>query len=98
MPKKLTHEEFIAKAIDTWGDAYDLSQVRYEKARKKVTVVCREHGPFDIWPNNFTTQKHGCRICGDESNRRFKSIEDLIVGFREKHGTSVPHLTKDSHF
>ncbi len=59
---KYTTEEFIQRAKEVHGDRYDYSKVVYETGRKKVCIVCPEHGEF--WQ---TPQKHlsgqGCAMC-----------------------------------
>lgn len=59
---KYTTEEFIRRAREVHGDKYDYSKVVYETGRKKVCIICPEHGEF--WQ---TPQKHlsgqGCARC-----------------------------------
>ena len=47
MARKLTQEEFIARAKEKHGDKYDYSKVRYVNASTPVTIVCPIHGDFD---------------------------------------------------
>ena len=62
MSKKLTTEEFIAKAILVQGNKYDYSKVDYKGANIKVTIICPIHGDFEQTPNNHFNSK-GCRKC-----------------------------------
>jgi len=62
--KYYTNEEFKEQCRKVWGDRYDLSLVEYEKNKKKITVICREHGPFRISCDNFKAG-HGCPKCGN---------------------------------
>ena len=59
---KYTTEEFIQRAREVHGDKYDYSKVVYETGKKKVCIICPEHGEF--WQ---TPQKHlsgqGCARC-----------------------------------
>ena len=41
-----TKENFIKEAKKVHGDKYDYSKVEYETARKKVCIICPEHGEF----------------------------------------------------
>lgn len=50
--KKLTTEEFIARAKEVHGDKYDYSKVEYANKDAKVTIICPEHGPFEQKPHN----------------------------------------------
>ena len=62
MPKKLTKEEFITKAIEVHGDIYDYSSVVYTGNSKKVLITCKKHGPFEKSPSHHL-RGQGCRIC-----------------------------------
>ena len=62
MPKRLTTEQFIAKARKIHGDKYDYSKVVYVNAKTKVCVTCKEHGDFWITPDHLTRGK-GCNLC-----------------------------------
>ena len=68
MPKKLTQEEFISKAIAVHGDKYDLSLVKYTNSYGMIEVICRVHGPFMINANAFL-QGINCKRCHFEGNR-----------------------------
>ncbi len=63
MARRLTTDEFIKKAKAVHGDRYDYSQVDYVDARTKVTIICRDHGPFQQTPNKHLC-KQGCGECG----------------------------------
>jgi len=40
------NKRFIDKAINIHGDRYDYSKVNYVNAKTHITIICREHGPF----------------------------------------------------
>ena len=63
--KQLTTEKFIEMAMSVHGDRYDYSSVRYANAHAKVTIICREHGPFLQKPNSHLAQASGCPDCAD---------------------------------
>lgn len=44
--RKLTLDEFIEKARLLHGNKYDYSKVEYDGNRKKVCIICPEHGEF----------------------------------------------------
>lgn len=44
MPKRLTTEEFIAKAKAVHGDKYDYSKSNYESSMTKLIIICKAHG------------------------------------------------------
>lgn len=63
MSRKLTKEEFIAKAIEKHGDKYDYSLVEEYKGNKvKVPIVCKEHGVFMQRPVDHLFG-YGCPNC-----------------------------------
>lgn len=63
MPRRLTTEEFIAKAEAVHGDRYDYSQVAYINGRTKSEIGCPTHGPFIQTPENHLAGQ-GCPACG----------------------------------
>ena len=82
MPRRLTTEEFIEKAIAIHGDCYDYSQVEYKSAHTKVTIGCTEHGPFEQAPTHHLSGK-GCPDCG---GTRKLTKERFIERARVIHG------------
>lgn len=61
--RKLTLEEFIAKAKAVHGDKYGYSKVKYVNSRTKVCIVCPIHGEF-LQNANRHLQGGGCPKCG----------------------------------
>ncbi len=60
--QRATTEEFITKAKRIHGERYDYSEVDYQAAIEKVTIVCRKHGPFSLTPNAHL-RGVGCAAC-----------------------------------
>ena len=52
MPKKLTKEEFIERAIKIHGSIYDYSKVKYVNSGTKVCIISPKYGEFWITPRN----------------------------------------------
>jgi hypothetical protein len=67
---EIRRERFVAKALATYGDRYDYTDVVYVDARTDVTVNCRKHGAFSVRPDNHTS-KHatGCPDCALSGHR-----------------------------
>ncbi len=65
--KKLTTDEFVARAISTHGLKYDYSKATYVNAKTPLTVICNAHGEFNTIPNNHVSGKSGCPKCGIET-------------------------------
>lgn len=61
--KSVTKEKFIEKARKVHGDRYDYSLVEISRFDDAVTVICPDHGPFQIKAFNHL---HGgkCKKCG----------------------------------
>ena len=82
MSKKLTTEEFIAKARRVHGDKYDYSKVEYINSRTKVCIICPEHGEFwQVGGEHLRGQ--GCVKC---SGREIFNQEDFLKKCFEVHG------------
>lgn len=62
MSRIVTHAEFLARARAVHGDRYDYGKSVYTGANAKLTIICREHGPFEQAPSNHYAGK-GCRAC-----------------------------------
>jgi hypothetical protein len=80
MPKRLTKEEFIAKAHKVHGDRYDYSLVDYHAGNKKVKIICKKHGVFEQTPESHL-RGSGCRRCSF-----IVTTEDFIEKAKSVHG------------
>lgn len=83
-----TRDSFIAKAKAIHGDRYDYSQVEYRGSMEKVTIVCPEHGPFQMRPSSHIVNKQGCKPCGlrRRSKNTTKTTEQFIAEAKAVHG------------
>jgi hypothetical protein len=62
--------DFITKAIAVHGCLYDYSLVEYKSVHNKVTIICREHGEFEQFPNNHL-RGCGCPKCRIKTSDQF---------------------------
>ncbi|WHB31197.1 homing endonuclease [Xanthomonas phage NEB7] len=62
-PGFFTQADFAARARAVHGDRYDYSIDDYSRLTERVTIHCREHGPFQQIANNHLIG-HGCPRCG----------------------------------
>jgi hypothetical protein len=87
MPKKLTTEEFIEKAIKIHGDKYYYSKVKYIGSNKKIIIICKKHGEFKQRPTSHLSNE-GCNICGKQQSiiKRRTSKEEFIKNVKRVHG------------
>lgn len=62
--RRLSTEEFIARAREVHGDKYDYSRADYVTSHGKVEIICPEHGSFWQSPATHTMgNKAGCPGC-----------------------------------
>jgi very-short-patch-repair endonuclease len=73
---KLTLERVLERFHEIHGDRYDYSQVVWVNKQTRMTIVCREHGPFE---HTFETHRkgRGCKSCWLEALRAKKERELL---------------------
>jgi hypothetical protein len=60
--KRDTQEEFVAKANRVHSYKYDYCETVYIDAHSDVTVVCRDHGPFELMAASHVRGR-GCPGC-----------------------------------
>jgi hypothetical protein len=78
--KTKTVEDFISEAQAIHGNRYDYSLVEYVRSNRKVEVICREHGVFEIAPKDHITQKSNCSKCALKTSKR-RLIKDSQAGW-----------------
>lgn len=76
MSKKLTNEEYITKVKEKFGDKYDYSKTFYVNKRNKVTIICKEHGEFEVLPLNFLNGV-GCVKCYLKEQHRLIMLNNI---------------------
>ena len=86
--KKLTKEEFIAKARAIHGDKYNYDKVVYVTNKTPVIITCPEHGDFPMLPINHINKRCNCPECAKERMRIAKTdtLEGFISKAKEAHG------------
>jgi len=57
-------QAFVEKAIKKHGDKYTYPEQDYEGCKKKVRILCKEHGEFTQTPDSHV-QGGGCPKCGN---------------------------------
>ena len=82
MSKRLTTKEYVAKCKLTHGEMYDYSAVNYVRAKDKVTIICKKHGPFKQWASDHR-RGFGCSEC---SGKTRSNTEKFITKAKEIHG------------
>jgi hypothetical protein len=96
MPRKLTLEEFVEKAIEIHGGKYDYSKVVYKGNNKTpVEIICLKpkHGSFNQTPSNHLSGK-GCKKCAIEERAKKKlekAREEFVEEARKIHGNKYDY-------
>ena len=62
---RYTTDSFIEKAISIHGTKYDYSKTIYIHCNKKIIIICKIHGEFEISPGHHL-EKQDCRKCAKE--------------------------------
>lgn len=88
MPKLITTEEFVEKAIAIHGDKYDYSKVEYEKNDKPVCIICPIHGEFWQRPEVHVVKKCGCPEC---AGTKKKTTKEFILEAKAVHGAKYDY-------
>lgn len=76
MPKRLTQEEFIEKAIKVHNFKYNYSNIEYKNVETKIKIICSNHGEFYQTPHAHLSGQ-GCKTCGyiDNGLKRFNKLQ-----------------------
>ena len=90
------NKNWLSDFISIHGDLYDYSKVDYVGNKKKVEIICKEHGSFFMKPNAHITQKQGCYRCYRKYNDKETFIESSVVIFGETYDYSKVEYI-DSH-
>lgn len=72
-------QNFIKKANLLYGNIYDYSKINYQGKRKKVCIICPEHGEF--WQTPERHLQNGCPKCSRIVNKcklHDKNLLDFI--------------------
>lgn len=92
MPRKLTLDIFIARALMVHGDKFDYSKVAYVNSETKVIIVCPEHGEFTQRAADHMLGA-GCSKCyhGANAIKRALGTEEFIDRAQEVHGNKYDY-------
>jgi len=77
---------FIEESIKVHGSIYDYSKSKYTKAHDKISIICKEHGEFNMEACCHYTNKQGCPKCGKESMTSKHRKDNWEEDFRKIHG------------
>jgi len=91
--KKLTTEEFVAKAKAIHGDKYEYSNTTYIDARHKITIKCLKCNKLFIQTPPSHLSGRGCPICRIDKikSKQRKSPEQFIIDANLKHNNKYTY-------
>ena len=78
MPKRLTTDEFISKAIAKHGTVYNYTNTNYINGRIKVNIECTLHGTFSQQPSAHLNGQ-GCPKCSGRGNYEPTTYNKLVT-------------------
>lgn len=93
MSKRLTTEDFIAKAKLIHGDKYDYSLVNYINNNTKINIICKNHGKFKQSPTKHLLGQ-GCSDCHFDklSKLNKKSTKTFVFDSIKVHGYKFDYV------
>lgn len=89
-------EYSINMSIEVHKNKYDYSLYKYNTARTKSTIICKEHGKFEQSPDNHT-HGFGCPKCGvkNQKKREIVSTEHFIQRSKRSHKNKYDYSLVD---
>lgn len=99
LEKKRARNEarFLHNARAKFGDRFDYSQIRYQRQKLPVTIVCPDHGAFEQTPDKHLQSDWGCPKCGvvrRATRKNDTGREGFLKAFRNKHGDRIELLSE----
>lgn len=85
--KIYSQEEVLQRFKRVHGDRYDYSMMKYIDSHSNVTIICREHGPFQQ-EARYHTKGGGCPKCAKNNK---KTTVEWIKKAREVHGNAYDY-------
>jgi len=85
--KILPFQDFISEFVKKYGDKYDYSHVIWQGSSKKIKVICRNHGEFNIIAYDH---KKG-RECPKCSNQYSKTSIGWLKYLEVKYNINIQH-------
>lgn len=70
---------FIKAATKTHGNRYDYSKTKYNDAKTKVIITCKEHGDFEQRPKNHV-RGQGCSKCSGNNRKNLLEFIHKALG------------------
>ncbi len=89
--------EFIEKSKKIYGNKFDYSKTEYKKSDENVIIICKEHGEFNIRPNNHIHSNQGCPKC--QTKKQYSKAQIQWLNFiQSKDNIIIQHAENDCEF
>jgi len=109
MSRKITTEIFLSKLKERHPHLFDIndySKTFYEKRSVKITVICKQHGDFQVYPGDHLRGMSGCGKCISNKRKQtniekygvenyFHRVDLIQEAFIKKYGVKNPGLLDD---
>ncbi len=79
--------ELLEKIKNVYGDIYTYDRLNFSRMADKITVTCRNHGDFQVYPGNFL-KGCGCPECNKSS------LETKLSSFLSKRNIQYEYQKK----
>lgn len=96
-------EDFINEVENKWPNQFDFSKTEYNGARNNITLICKEHGEFEINAYQGLRKKFICPKCNEKYNispYKYKyTLQDWINKFQYIHGDKYDYslITEENY-
>ncbi len=87
--REIDTDLFLQLAKDKHGERYNYDKTKYVKSNLKIIITCKEHGDFEMRPNNHLNGQ-GCPSCGGKDEI---TIEDIKKRNHDKYGNRYDVLS-----
>lgn len=84
----MTTEQYVARARAKHGDKFDYGMIKYTSHKDKITVICKEHGVFEVLPIGFLKTENGCMKCAGNAQL---TVEQFVEKARKIHGETYDY-------
>lgn len=77
---RLTNEDVISRIRDIHGNKYNLEKVKFVDSYHTITLICPDHGDFNIYFSNIYSAKQGCQKCNPKKSFTRTSFNEQLKG------------------
>lgn len=79
--------KYIARLVEKYGDRYDYSISKYEANKRKIKILCPEHGVFEQRYDHHYSGS-GCQACANKmrSLALLTTYDEFVARANAKHG------------